>query len=143
MAIHSSYSCLENPMDRGAWWATVHGVVKSQTCLSDLHSLTKRISHSVKKPTIARRSLRLPYDSQSVGCSVMSNFCDSMGCSLPGSSSKGFSRQQYWRGLPFPSPGDLPNPEIELGSLELKANSLPSEPLGKPYCEMMPCLKIF
>ena len=29
------YSCLENPMDRGAWWATVHGVAKSQTLLSD------------------------------------------------------------------------------------------------------------
>jgi len=29
------YSCLENPMDRGAWWATVHGVAKSQTGLSD------------------------------------------------------------------------------------------------------------
>ena len=29
-------SCLENPMDRGAWWATVHGVSKSQTCLRDL-----------------------------------------------------------------------------------------------------------
>ena len=34
MATHSSYSCLENPMDRGAWWATVHGVAKSQTQLS-------------------------------------------------------------------------------------------------------------
>ena len=31
------YSCLENPMDRGAWWATVHGVTKSQTRLSDYH----------------------------------------------------------------------------------------------------------
>ena len=31
------YSCLENPMDRGAWWATVHGVAKSQTQLSDKH----------------------------------------------------------------------------------------------------------
>ena len=30
------YSCLENPMDRGAWWATVHGVPKSRTVLSDL-----------------------------------------------------------------------------------------------------------
>ena len=30
------YSCLENPMDRGAWWATVHGVAKSRTLLSDL-----------------------------------------------------------------------------------------------------------
>ena len=36
------YSCLENPMDGGAWWATVHGVAKSQTQLSDFtHSLTK------------------------------------------------------------------------------------------------------
>ena len=33
------YSCLENPMDRGAWWATVHGVTKSQTRLSDFTSL--------------------------------------------------------------------------------------------------------
>jgi len=32
------YSCLENPMDRGAWWATVHGVAKSQTRLSDFTS---------------------------------------------------------------------------------------------------------
>ena len=29
------YSCLGNPMDRGAWWSTVHGVAESQTCLSD------------------------------------------------------------------------------------------------------------
>ena len=33
------YSCLENPMDRGAWWATVHGVAKGQTQLSDLFLL--------------------------------------------------------------------------------------------------------
>ena len=31
------YSCLENPIERGAWWATVHGVTKSQTRLSDFH----------------------------------------------------------------------------------------------------------
>ena len=35
MATHSSYSCLENPMDRGAWWATVHGAAKNQTQLSN------------------------------------------------------------------------------------------------------------
>ena len=35
MATHSSILCLENPMDRGAWWATVYGVPKSQTGLSD------------------------------------------------------------------------------------------------------------
>ena len=33
------YSCLENSMDRGVWWATVHGVAESQTWLSDYHSV--------------------------------------------------------------------------------------------------------
>ena len=43
-----------------------------------------------------------------------------------------FSRQGFWSGLPFPSPGDLPNPEIEPGSPALQADALPSEPPGKP-----------
>ena len=46
-----------------------------------------------------------------------------MNCSLPGSSSMGFSRQEYWSGLPFPSTGDLPNPGIK-PSPELQVNSL-------------------
>ena len=46
--------------------------------------------------------------------------------------SMGFSRQEYWSGLPFPSPGDLPNPGIEPGSPALQADALLSEPLGKP-----------
>ena len=40
----------------------------------------------------------------------------------------GFSRQQYWSGLPFPSPGDLPDPEIEPRSPALQADALLSEP---------------
>ena len=43
----------------------------------------------------------------------------------------GFSRQECWSGLPLPSPGDLPNPGIELGSPALQADALPSEPPGK------------
>ena len=43
-----------------------------------------------------------------------------------------FSRQEYWSGLPFPSPGDCPNPGIEPGCPALQVSSLPSEPLGKP-----------
>ena len=38
-----------------------------------------------------------------------------------------FSRQEYWSGLPFPSPGDLPNPEIEPESSALQADALPSD----------------
>ena len=43
-----------------------------------------------------------------------------------------FSRQEYWSGLPCPSPGDLSNPEIKSGSPALQADSLPSEPPRKP-----------
>ena len=46
--------------------------------------------------------------------------------------SMGFSRQEYWSGLPFPSPGDLPNPGIKPGCPTLQADSLLSEPPGKP-----------
>jgi len=42
-----------------------------------------------------------------------------------------FSRQGYWSGLPFPSPGDLPNPEIKPGSPVLQANSLLTELQGR------------
>ena len=46
--------------------------------------------------------------------------------------SMGFSKQECWNGLPFPSPGDLPDPGIEPGSPTLQADALPSEPPGKP-----------
>ena len=46
--------------------------------------------------------------------------------------SMGFSRQEQWIGLPFPSPGDLPNPGIEPRSPILQADGLSSEPPGKP-----------
>ena len=46
--------------------------------------------------------------------------------------SMGFSRQEYWSGLPFPSPGDLPDPGIEPWSPALEADALTSEPPGQP-----------
>ena len=50
-----------------------------------------------------------------------------------------FSRQKYWSGLPFPSPGHLPNPGIKSGSPALQANSLPSESPGKPLHYLVSC----
>ena len=47
--------------------------------------------------------------------------------------SMGFSRQEYWSGLPFPSPGDLPNPGIDPGFPTLEADALTSEPPGNVY----------
>ena len=46
--------------------------------------------------------------------------------------SVGFSRQEYWNGLPCPHPGDLPSPGIEPASPALQVDSLPTEPPGKP-----------
>jgi len=43
----------------------------------------------------------------------------------------GFSRQEYWSGVPFPSPGDLPDPGIKPGSPAFQADALPSETPGK------------
>ena len=57
----------------------------------------------------------------------MCKYCAACQTSL----SMGFSRQEYWSGLPFPSPGDLFNPGIKPGSPTLQTDSLPSEPPGK------------
>ena len=58
--------------------------------------------------------------------------CDPTDCSPPGSSVHGILQAKCWSELPFPSPGDLPDPGIERRSLALQADSLPSEPPGKP-----------
>ena len=58
--------------------------------------------------------------------------CDPMDCDPPGSSVHGILQARYWSGLPFSSPGDLPEPGTEPGSPELQADSLLSETPGKP-----------
>ena len=56
--------------------------------------------------------------------------CGPMDCALQAPLFMGFSRQEYWSGLPFAPPGDLPDPGIKPGSLALQVDSLPSEPPG-------------
>ena len=82
----------------------------------------------------------------------MSDSCDHRNCSLPGSSVHGilfffffigFFRQEYWSGLPFPSSGDLLDPENEPRSPAVQADSLPTELRGKPQsdsCSVMSTL---
>ena len=55
-----------------------------------------------------------------------------MDCNPPAPLSMKFSQQEYWSGLPFPPPGDLPDPGIETGSPSLQADSFPSQQPGKP-----------
>ena len=60
MGIPLQYSCLENPMDRGAWWATVHRVTTSQTRLKQLsmHACRQSVSTTLlKRPEVQRLCL--------------------------------------------------------------------------------------
>ena len=104
------YSCLENPRDRGAWWASVYRVTQSQTWLMGLSSSSSNhsiMSNSLRSHGQQSAKLLCPWT---------------------------FSRQEYWSGLPFPPPGYLPNPGIEptsAASPVLQVDSLPAEPSGK------------
>ena len=68
-----------------------------------------------------------------VSLSVVSDFATPWTVAPQALLSMGFPRQEYWGRLPFPSPRDLPDPGIESESLALQANSLQSEPPGKPW----------
>ena len=61
-------------------------------------------------------------------CSVVSDFTTPGTVAYQAPLSMGFFRKEYWSGLPFPSPGDLPDSGIKPGSPALQADSLPSEP---------------
>ena len=98
------YSCLENPMNRGDWHATVHGVIKSQTQLNNFHYehsflvqvMILSIGHSC---TISRLCVCVQM------LSHVQLFVTSWNIAYQASLSMGFSRREYWSGLPFPPPG--------------------------------------
>ena len=102
-ATHSSNSGPEKSMD-----CIVHGVTKSWTWLRDFHL-----------QRIQKRALSYAYFPLYI-----------QACLVP--LSMEFSRQEYWSGEPFPSPGDLPNSGIKHGSPALQMDFLLSEPPGKP-----------
>ena len=108
-------SCLENPMDRGAWLATVHG--------------SQRIGHDW---VTELNWTEWPHAWVFSRCSHVWLFVTLWTEARQASLSMGFSRQEHWNGLLFPSPGDLPNPGIKPTSPALQADSLPTEPPGKP-----------
>ena len=91
-----------------------------------MHVLDKSISNleDVEGGRIAL--LRSKCKTETVSLSVMTDSLQSHSLSMA------FPRQEYSIGLPFPSPGDSPNPGIEPGSPALQADSLPSELPGKP-----------
>ena len=106
------------------------------TGMWDLSSLTRDQTHT---PCIGRQSLTghlcvaFGKCAESVSCSVVSNSAIPWTVAHQGPLSMGFSRQEYWSGLLFPSLGDLPDQGIELRSPAFQADSLPSELPGKPF----------
>ena len=100
-------------MDREGWHAAVHGVAKSWTQLSNWTDLNWYPNSGIRINVLVTQS-----------CSTL---CNPTNCSHPGLSVYGILKQEYCSGLPFTSPEDLPDPEIESGSPELQADSLTFE----------------
>ena len=101
-----------------------HGVTKSRTRLSDWREL-KRILCSDLRQWITNL---YTYESERVSRTLG----DPMDCSPPDSSIHGILQTKHWSGLPFPSPGDLPDPGINPRSPALQADSLLSWAMGFP-----------
>ena len=106
---------------------------------SEMHSSATRIYLSVPltlgsttRSTLKCRKQVCLRESASEVTQLCLTLWNPMDCSPQVPLSMGFSRQEYWSGLQFPSPGDLPDPGIEPGSPALPEDSLPSEPPGSP-----------
>ena len=104
---------------------TVH-VTRSWTQLSDFHLV---IMFLQKNPVKCKQCHVWKWKWSH---SVMSDSVTAWTVAYQASPSMGFSKQEYWSELPFPSPGDLPDPGIKPRSLVLQADTWPSEPQGKP-----------
>ena len=106
------YSCLENPMDRGVWWATVHRVTKNQTRLKRQHT------HTLRMPRNKFILVQFLPSACVLSCfRGVGFFVTLWTVAHQALLSMEFSRQEYWSGLPCPPPGDLPIPGIEAASL--------------------------
>ena len=88
------YSCLENPLDGGAWWATVHGVAKNRTRLSDFVSSTYFCVDTSEYVVLCLVTLS--------GLTL----CDPMDCSLPGSSAMGILQARILKWVAMFPPGE-------------------------------------
>ena len=99
--------------------------------------------HLKSNQVVTNERFHSPLELNNGGSGLVTRLCPTLvtpcmvDCQVP--LSVGFSRQEYWSGFPFPSLGDLPDPEIEPGSPLLQADTLPTELRGKPT-EMSLCI---
>ena len=97
-------------------------------------SVSRNHQRAVRRTTVLR-PVEQKKQSQKVKVKSLSHvqlFATRWTVAYQASPSMGFSRQEYWSGLPFPSPGHLPNPGIKPGSSALEADALTPEPQGSP-----------
>ena len=101
------HSCLENPVNRGAWWATVHGVAKSRTRLSDQHfTFSLPVGHLGSPKYVILVFKNICNTSAYIVCLVTQScptLCNPIDCSPPGSSIHGIlqARILEWVVVPF------------------------------------------
>ena len=112
---------------------TISKKLELQSCATWQGRLKKKLHHLSGTCLVSQSCLTL---------------CDPLNCSLPSPSVCGFFRQEYWCGLPFPSPGDLSNSGMELVSPAQQVDSLPAEPSGKPLSvalivQSLSCVQLF
>ena len=107
-------SCLENSTDRGNWRATAHallqGIFPTQESNRDLLNCRQILYQLSYQGSPGHHKVKV----KSLSCVWI--FVTPWTVTYQCSPSMGFSRQEYWTGLPFPTPGDLPDPEIEPAS---------------------------
>ena len=115
------YSCLENPRDKGAWRAAVYGVAQSRKRLKWLSSSSSSSSSSsiilYQYISICLSIHLIMYACCAALLQPCLTLCDPIDCSPLAPLSVEFARQEYWSGLPCPSPGDLPDLGTEPNSL--------------------------
>ena len=130
------YSCLESPMDGGAWWATVRGVTRSHTRLSDLFFLfqIERFPSSESNAYFSCTWLLSHFSHAQL-------FTTPWTVAYQAPLSMGFSRQEYWSRLPFPSPGESswPRDWTHVSYVSCTGSSLPLPPPGLVFCTQFSC----
>ena len=132
----------ETVKDREAWHAAVHGLAESRTRLSNWTATKGQgVSNSLRwYGTLYKLSACCGVSLKLIEVKSVSRvwlFATPWTVAYKAPLSTELSRQEYWRGLPFPSPGDPPNPGIEPGSPASQADALPSESPGKPVLTIL------
>ena len=103
-------------MDGGTLWAAIYGVTQSRTRLNRLSSSSSSLIYASLMAQLEKNLLAMQEKVKVKSLSRVQLFATPWTVAYQAPLSMGFSRQQYWSGLPFPSPGDLPNPGLKPGS---------------------------